>query len=147
MMKFLMLCICISVLGCKSSQTQTLNQGIKGQVLWLEGNFMPGPGQEKTGEPVVREIYVYEVINAKKIEEKGNRLYELPDQDPITIGKSDENGLFEIALPSGKYSVFTKEDEGLFANLFDGQMNLNPVEVEIGKFTEMDIKINYKAVY
>lgn len=137
----------MTFLGCKSSQTQTLNQGIKGQVLWLEGNFMPGPGQDKKGEPVVREIYIYSVINKAEMKEKGNQLYEMPNQKPIAITKSDENGIFEVALPAGKYSVFTKEAGGLFANLFDGQMNLNPVDVEKGKFTEVDIKINYKAVY
>lgn len=137
----------MTFLGCKSSQTQTLNQGIKGQVLWLEGNFMPGPGQDKKGEPVVREIYIYSVINKAEMKEKGNQLYEMPNQKPIAITESDENGIFEVVLPAGKYSVFTKEAGGLFANLFDGQMNLNPVDVEKGKFTEVDIKINYKAVY
>ncbi len=143
---FTILCV-IAIVGCKNSQTQTLNQGLQGQVLWLEGNFMPGPGQDKKGKPVKREIYIYEVINAKNLQEKGNQLYEMPDQKPIAITQSDSEGMFEVTLPVGKYSVFTKEEGGLFANLFDGEMNLNPVLIEPQNFKEIVIKINYKAVY
>lgn len=147
MLRIITVLFFIAIIGCKNSQTQSLNQGLKGQVLWLEGNFMPGPGQDKKGEPVKREIYIYEVINAKQLQEKGNQLYAMPDQKPVAIAQSDSSGLFEISLPEGKYSVFTKEEGGLFANLFDGEMNLNPVLIEPQKFKEIVIKINYKAVY
>ncbi|MEP2774244.1 MAG: carboxypeptidase regulatory-like domain-containing protein [Fulvivirga sp.] len=147
MVKYIAIVLFIAIVGCKNSQTQTLNQGLKGQVLWLEGNFMPGPGQNKKGEPVEREIYIYDVINAKDLQEKGNKLYEMPDQEPIAIAQSNSDGLFEVSLPAGRYSVFTKEEEGLFANAFDGEMNLNPITVEAQKFKEVILKINYKAAY
>ena len=61
--------------------------------------------------------------------------------------KTDENGAFQAELKPGKYSLFVREKDGLFANVFDGQGIINPVTVEAGKFTDIVIKVNYKAVF
>jgi hypothetical protein len=52
-----------------------------------------------------------------------------------------------VELPPGKYSVFTVEEEGLYANEYDSDGNMFPVEVLDGEFTEVTIKINYKAAF
>jgi hypothetical protein len=47
----------------------------------------------------------------------------------------------------GYYSVFTKEDKGLYANLFDDAMNINPVQVQRRRWTKIEVVVDYQAVY
>ncbi|MFN3378833.1 MAG: carboxypeptidase regulatory-like domain-containing protein, partial [Runella zeae] len=61
--------------------------------------------------------------------------------------KSDKKGNFCVGLAPGYYSVFVKEDKGLYANLFDDAMNLNPIHISQGKWEKQDLEINYQAVY
>ncbi len=60
---------------------------------------------------------------------------------------TDSSGQFTVHLVPGKYSVFVKEGNGLYANKLDGQGNINPVEVTRGSKTDLLIRIDYKAVY
>ncbi|MFT5917075.1 MAG: hypothetical protein ACI81T_003589, partial [Bacteroidia bacterium] len=60
---------------------------------------------------------------------------------------SDKSGKFSVNLAAGKYSVFTKEKTGFFANSFDGEGNINLVEVKEGEMTELNIQINYAASF
>ncbi|EON75362.1 hypothetical protein ADIS_4066 [Lunatimonas lonarensis] len=61
--------------------------------------------------------------------------------------ETDENGRFEIELPIGAYSVFTVEEEGYFANVFDQYNHVNPIQVKEGEWTFLEIVVNYLAVY
>ncbi|UII32377.1 carboxypeptidase regulatory-like domain-containing protein [Fulvivirga ulvae] len=146
-MKYVLLFLmAVSFIACKSSTAQQVLQGIKGQVLWFEGNFMPGPGQSNKGKPVHRTVLIYEVTSMNNVVQE-NQLYEKVPSKLIKTIETDENGNFSIHLPPGRYSVFTKEENGLFANVFDGEGNINPVTVKPGEMTEITIDINYKAVY
>ncbi len=60
---------------------------------------------------------------------------------------SNAKGYFELALPIGKYSVFVLEPEGLYANYFDGQGNINPVEVMKCSLTNNNISVTNKAAF
>lgn len=133
-------------IGCKTTTPATNDQGISGKVLWLEGNFMPGPNQSKSGEPVERRLFFYPLIKHADLSKQGN-FYKKPAIDPVATVKSDADGNFSIALPTGKYSVFSEETEGLFANLQDGEGHIYPVEVKKGAFTDITFKIDYMAVY
>ena len=134
--------------SCAASRTSSsLDQGIRGKVVWVEGNQMPGPGRKtNVGAPVVRELLIYEVLKMNELERKGSLFVE-PTEKPVIIVKSDESGNFEATLPVGVYSILTREEDGLFANSFDGDNNVMPVEVLEGEYTEVNITINYKAVY
>ncbi|MBL6448010.1 carboxypeptidase regulatory-like domain-containing protein [Fulvivirga sp. 29W222] len=135
-----------SFIACRSSTAQQTSQGVKGQVFWFEGNFMPGPGQSNKGRPVQRDILIYEVTSMDEAT-KENQLYnEIPSRLIKTV-ITDKNGKFSTDLPPGTYSIFTKEKEGLFANVFDGEGHINPVTIKAGEITEIIININYKAVY
>lgn len=135
--------------NCKSAdhaKTAQMDQGIKGTVLWLEGNFMPGPGMDKEGEPVVRQLYIYPIMNKRELTKTGD-FYELPDQEPVKIVESNADGQFRVGLPPGSYSLFSKEEGGLYASVQDGKGNIHPIEVKEGEFTEVTFKVDYKAVY
>ncbi|MFN8347664.1 MAG: carboxypeptidase regulatory-like domain-containing protein [Spirosomataceae bacterium] len=124
-------------------------QGITGKVLWKTGNLMPGPGAKPSeGSPVVREIYIYELTSQKQTESaEESGFYQKINSKLVKIVKSDKKGVFSAALPTGYYSLLVKEEKGLYANLFDDAMNLNPVQIRKGKWTKFDISIDYQAVY
>ncbi|MCS6833013.1 MAG: carboxypeptidase regulatory-like domain-containing protein [Flammeovirgaceae bacterium] len=135
--------------ACKQGQTVTkVKQGIEGSVIWREGNFMPQIGEKKEIiiKPISREIHVYEPT----------RLTELRGQPPfftqprtrrIAIVQSDEKGKFYVELPEGTYSLFVKEEKGLYANLFDKDGTVYPVTVKNQAVTTIEIIIDYKSSY
>jgi hypothetical protein len=139
---FTLLLIFISSAGCLSQK-----QGISGRVLWIEGNQMPGPDRKKTApKPIERELQIYEPVKLSETK-RVNGFYTEIAANPVVTVKSSTNGTFHVALPPGKYSVFVKEPDGLFANLLDGDGYINVIEVKTHKFTEIIIEVNYKAAF
>lgn len=146
-MKLLML---FSVLLLASiNRCEEVEQGLAGQVLWLEGNLMPTIGEEsrdRKGEPVQREIHIYELTSMDEATAEGTFFSNI-QTDLVKKVETNEEGEFITELPVGRYSVFVQEEQGLFANTFDGQGHINPVEVNEGEITPITIKVNYKAAY
>jgi hypothetical protein len=136
--------------GCKSSlPTTSGSQGVAGVVYWMEGDFMPRIGEKPGGsrQPVIREVLFYKPIKTSDVSGEHGPIYKSLPGEPIARFSSDENGIFRISLPVGTYSIFTKEPDGFFANRFDGNGIINPVEVKADAFSEIVIEINYKAVF
>lgn len=142
-----------------------ITQGVYGRVFWVTGNLMPSVGKKPkkrkpqknkpkqnnlNGKPVIRQLWFYSLMSRSKLKTEG-RLYKIPEAKPVAVTTSDEDGCYQIKLPPGQYSVFTVEETNgqkkLFANIFDGQGNVNPIEVKSRDLTELNIKINYKAVF
>lgn len=126
--------------------TDVSRQGICGRVTWVEGNQMPGPGSRPKPQGVIREIHVYEITTASQVTRTGGLFSEVKSK-LVAQAFSKADGSYKISLPPGEYSVFTKEEQGLFANIYDHKGAINPVVVERGKFTTLNISINYKAAY
>ena len=76
-----------------------------------------------------------------------NGLFVSVMEKPLAETESDNKGKFTLELAPGQYSIFTVEEEGLFANVFDGEGNVMPVTVREKEWTLIDIEVNYKAVY
>lgn len=127
-----------------------ITQGVYGRVFWVSGNQMPSPNNKgknaQAGAPISREIWVYPLTQSNQLNKNG-KLYQVPVDAPLAKVTADKDGCFQLSLAAGKYSVFTLEKEGLFANIFDGKGNVNPVEVKSKNISEVNININYKAVY
>lgn len=122
-------------------------QGIKGQVFWLSGNQMPGPGRESAPHlGIQREIHIYKPATPTDAEQQDGFFKEIKTEFVAkTLTKTD--GRFKIKLPPGEYSVFTREPKGLFANLYDKDNRINIVVVKPKKFTWHVITVDYEAVY
>lgn len=136
---------------CKSYQPE--GQGVTGQITWVEGNRMPtisdsGDESNKSskGKGVKRTIRIYPLIKFSDLSLENGLVQNLAAK-PITEIESDESGKYSLQLSPGRYSVFTVEEGGLFASIFDGEGNVQPVTVKAGEWTLLDIEINYKAVY
>ncbi|MEZ4903469.1 MAG: carboxypeptidase regulatory-like domain-containing protein [Spirosomataceae bacterium] len=133
------------------AQTPRLKQGVCGKVLWKAGNQMPSPDNKNIlakGSPVVREIYIYELTTEKQTissEEAG--FYKAVQTKLVKKVTTDKKGKFSVRLPDGYYSLFIKEEKGLYANQFDDAMNINPIQISKGKWVKADFIIDYAAVY
>jgi hypothetical protein len=143
MRKLCLLVWLISLLGTATAQ----KQGIKGQVFWLNGNQMPGPGKSSApGYGVVREIHIYNAATLTDTQQE-NGFYSAINTSFVTKVISRPDGSFTVKLPEGRYSVFVKEDKGLFANLFDGKGCINCVTVRPRKYAWVTITVDYEAAY
>ena len=136
--------------ACKTAKKD--GQGIQGQVFWLEGNQMPQmmedgqipPQPAKRG--VKRTVKIHELthINQARL---GDALFGDIETPLVWEIETDESGNFSVELPAGRYSLFTVEENGHFANILDLDSYINPFEVKEGEWTQADILINYQAVY
>lgn len=147
---FILLCLGLA-LGCKSPKEKT--QGIHGQLFWVEGNLMPQASEEGTGpternlrQGVQRTVKIHSLTHIDQLS-IGDYLIGNIQTPEISSFETDPDGSFRIELPIGKYSLFTLEQDGFFANIFDSENHINPVEVKAGEWSRFDIIINYKAVY
>lgn len=133
----------------QESRQSPISQGIKGQVLWQAGNQMPSPdAPASTGKKgVQRTLYIYKLTNASQTTSTDGVFYTGIQTNLVTQVVTDAKGNFAVNLAPGQYSLFSKEEQGLYANLFDGKMNIFPVEVQKGQVTTIEFLINYKANY
>ena len=128
-------------------QVDAQRQGIQGQVFWIGGNQMPGPGKSISPQQgIVREIVIFHEVKLQDTNQKDGFFTDI-NSEPVASLFSNADGSFHIQLPSGKYSVFVKETKGLFANLFDAQGNINPVIVKDKKYSWITLSVDYEAVY
>lgn len=122
-------------------------QGIAGKVVWISGNQMPGPGKAHTPpKPIAREIYFY-TPTAPNETKMSNGLFSDIRTTLVAKITSKVDGTFSVKLPAGEYSVFTKETDGFFANIYDAKGRINVVKVSRRKFTKLTIQVNYQAAY
>jgi hypothetical protein len=121
-------------------------QGICGKVVWVSGNQMPGVNKKPEARPIQREIHIYEPVDASSLE-LANGLYKEIKGTLVKVISTEKDGTFRAALPPGEYSLFVKEPDGFFANQFDSRSRVNVISVNRRKFTNMLIRVNYKAFY
>lgn len=133
--------------------TFKIEQGIKGKLIWLEGNLMPAiveEGEEAPpapeGSPVQREVHIYQLTHRNEADYQEGFFSNIREE-LVKVVESNEQGIFTVALEPGKYSVFVKEPQGLYASRFDGEGHIQPVKVEENEVTNITIRIDYKAFY
>lgn len=128
------------------------SSGITGTVTWIEGNQMPmimQDGQKPTkpgSTPIQRKILVYPLMKITDMKME-NGLFVSTMEKPVAETESDSKGKFTLEIVPGQYSVLIVEEDGLFANLFDGEGNVMPVTVRKNEWTMVDIEVNYQAVF
>ena len=148
----IIVCSIILMGSCKSLRISNEKQGIIGEVRWVEGNMMPAIGDSTMGArlqgiPVQRELYIFKAVNREDVVSSEGAFFKLVHGELVTRLKTDRDGAFKVFLMPGKYSVFTMENDGYFANIFDGENDINPVTVQPNSFTEVKMLVNYRAFY
>ena len=145
------LCVVLLFVSCILQNTGKLNikQGVYGHVYWLQGNMMPSPDEPNAngGKPIEKQINIYKVVSFKDVEGQAP-LFTKINAELVKTVKSNAQGFYQCELPPGKYSIFTVEEEGsFFANNFNGEGEINTVEIVAGQRIKLDINVNYKAAY
>lgn len=131
----------------------TISQGVWGVVKYWEGDHMPrvAGASNSSGSitPVTRTIRIYKSTTLQENEptNASDVFYEIINSELIAIVYSDQRGFYEAELPIGKYSVFTEEDEGLYANGTDSEFVINPVTIETDTVSRLNINITYSATF
>ena len=122
-------------------------QGIAGEVFWVYGNQMPGPGKPPSSEVgIVREIHIYKATRLGDVEQLDG-FYTKINTEFVTKTQGHTSGLFKVKLPPGEYSVFIKEEKGFFGNIFDKDGKINCIVVKPKKYSIITIMVDYEAVY
>jgi hypothetical protein len=143
MRKLILLLLLVSLLETATAQ----KQGLEGQVFWLSGNQMPGPDKKRNPDQgISREVYIYNATALTDATQDGTFYSDIKTAF-VTRFTTNPDGTFKVKLPPGKYSVFVKEQKGLFANLFDGNGCINCVVVKPKKYTWITITVDYEAAY
>lgn len=143
-MKFKLLFALLIVSSFHALRAQ--QQGVNGQLFWIYGDQMPGPEKRSPMQGVARQIDVYELTTLADVDQ-GNGFFKKVYTRFVTSTVSRSDGTFRIKLPPGKYSLFVKEEKGLYANLFDSDKNISPITVKPKQYSWMTITIDYEATY
>lgn len=136
-------------MSCHTQKWSDITTGVSGYVSQTTGNQMPDPNEPVSTPPALEAtVYVYELTPVSRTERIGSSAVFLKvNTRLIDSVASDKKGYYQLALPAGVYSLFVKRDNGYFANSFDGENNVNPITVEDGKVTRLDVVVNNKATY
>ncbi len=124
-------------------------QGIEGYVYRVSGNQMPAP-DAKPSQPrgIKTVLYIYQLTNLNQVQRYGqSSFYRAIRTNYVAKVESDSSGYFKINLAPGKYSLFAKKDDLFFSNSFDKDNNISPTEVLPEKFSNVEFRIDYDAVY
>jgi hypothetical protein len=132
---------------CFTMQTPT--GSIDGYVFRISGNHMPSPDIKPAPPiPLSTTVYIYELTNLNQVQRDGSSAFYLSIKTKlIKKVQSDKIGHFKIFLPAGRYSLFTPKDTLFYANRFDKDNNIAPVEVLPGKITKVEVRVDYDATY
>ena len=145
---FLLATLFMSLFQCAPYQPE--GQGVVGTITWIEGNQMPKIGDEKEEDAsevlVKRKVQVYPITNISDVKVENGLITGIATEMVKEV-TSDEEGKYDLDLSPGRYTVVTVEEDGLFANIFDGEGNIQPVTIKENEWVLLDILINYKAVY
>lgn len=126
----------------------SIDEGVAGQVWFWRGDFMPGcPSGEIRG--VERVVYVHELTHQDQT--TAAEPYQGPFVTAIATAvvdsvRSDSRGFFQLRLPPGRYSLFVREGERVYANRWDAGY-VQPVEVQPGRVTRAQLDLTYEAAF
>jgi len=136
-------------LNMNSSFSQGKKTGLEGYIFRISGNRMPSPNAKLSPPKGVKAtLYIYTLTALSQVTKVGeSAFYSSIRTNPVKTILSDSTGYFFTTLPSGEYSLFTKKDALFYANNFDGDNHIAPVKVVSGKVTQVNVNIDYDAVY
>jgi len=129
--------------------SQSKKTGLEGYIFRISGNRMPSPDAKLSPPKGIKTaLYIYELTSLNQVsKERESTFYTNIHTKLIQTVTSDDKGYFFVSLPPGEYSLFTKKDALYYANNFDGNNHIAPVKIQAGKITQVNINIDYDAVY
>jgi hypothetical protein len=126
--------------------------GIEGMVFSPSGNQMPSPHRKPGARKGIRStIYIFMLTGSDQVTRLDGSpyYYSAIKTRMVRQADTDSNGYFNLLLPAGTYSIFTKKGDLFYASRRDDKNNIAPVEVRSGKMTKVDCRVesDHKAFY
>jgi hypothetical protein len=150
--------------GTASGDSQV--SGISGTVYRLSGNHMPAPNRRPhppvdsarnsgARHPGVKAtVCIFPLTSDSQVIRPtgagaGSPYYKAVLTHLIRQVDTDDKGTFQVALPPGTYSVFTKNGDLFYATQRDENNNIAPVKVLPGKITRIQCSVesDHTVVY
>ena len=146
---FAIILINIACSSSKKANSVSEIQGIQGIVTEVTGNQMPMMGEPKPQPNGIKTtVFIYEKTNVNQVTQIGSSpIYTIINTKQVAFVETDSSGAFTLALPVGSYSLFIKQGNQFYANLFDSDNNIALFTVEEGKLTQVSLQINNSATY
>ena len=124
----------------KDCRSTAIEKGVNGQIMLYQGNCIPPISSSCIVNNISTTIKIYEPI----LKEDFNGTYYQGTEEPIAIVSSDKNGMFNIGLPDGKYSIFVEDpinNNKEYCNNFDVNYSC-PILID-NNIVELSIKIDH----
>ena len=133
----------------RKAARSTVSQGICGTVIVKRGNQMPSPdAAPPKGRPTEREVLIFPLMTIGQVEmDQDGFISDTKGIKPIKSVRSDKDGKFCVDLPTGQYSVVVQESKGLYANMFDSQNHIFPVNVQQNRRSDVTVEISHQAAF
>ncbi len=137
----------IALTACVAKRPKSLQQGAEGMITRLTGNQMPMVGKPAAKpRPLAAEIFFYEATTTQQAQ--GTiPVFSKVNTRMVAKVRSDATGHYQVALAPGTYSIFIKQDAGLFASETDGAGVLTPVTVVAGQVSQRNITFTLGAAF
>lgn len=138
--------------GCAGSnqiKNTPIQQGIEGFILIERGNRMPDPDKPASSpQGFATTVFFYPVTELNQLTPTATTgLFQPFKTKSIDSVSTDATGYFSISLPAGKYSIFVKYKDGLYANWFNEKNQVSPVEVSDHKISTVKFTVSAGATY
>lgn len=128
----------------------TITNGIWGTVAFMQGDCMPlVPPTSSTCKTcaVKRTIRIYDyTMKSQATPQNSNGFYDSFSTQLIKEFDSDDNGFFQVEIPTGHYTIVAVENGKLYTFGLDGQGGLSPISFAGGK-QNVNLTLIYKAVF
>ncbi len=133
--------------ACVAKRPKKLQQGVEGVITQLTGNQMPMVGKPAAKpRPIAAEVFFYEAATAQQAQ--GTiPVFNKVNTRMVAKVKSDTTGHYQVALAPGTYSIFIRQDAGLFASETDGSGVLTPVTVAAGQVSQRSVTVTLGAAF
>lgn len=142
-------CIISACSPAKKTNSSAVLQGIAGQITEFAGNQMPMKGAVSS-EPrgILTTVFIYEPTHISQVSRIGTSpAYTAINTKLVDSVQTDSTGAYAIALAPGSYSLFIKQGNRFYANLFDTNNNIALFTVEEGKLTKANLAVSSRASY
>lgn len=131
------------------SSSPAEQQGIRGRVVQLTGNFMPRGGRSpdrQSQQPVQTTVWIFSGQISGDSPRWAVQEAEHHAQLLCQV-TSDAHGEFWVELPAGSYTVMAQYDTDLYLNSFSGDGYYTSVDVRPGQVTDVTLTNRERATF
>lgn len=130
-----------------STMTQP-KQGLEGFLREARGNQMGIQNRSSNkGQPFKSKLYLFKKLGTEDLVELEGQWCKSIKQKPYKIIQTDQKGYFKTAVSPGKYVVLVGAYDGYFIPSFNQYNQPSSILVISGKWEQMNILVNSRAIY